>query len=155
MCAFWINTICLSIPSEEWVGIHYDLSKIQHRIYSSHTDANVTSTPSVLYFILKSWMYSAVWGVSTKWCNIHQSDGVAVKSVPVVCWDCGFKFSFTFILHNFLPLYLSLSLSYLPLPLINSHYHKNDVTACHTLPWATLLCERACVSLHIGTDSTN
>lgn len=168
VCVLWINTTRLSIPSEGWVGIHYDLSHIQCRIYSilvalTRMWHQKAKRPSFSLQILNVFSLGPrpSWVVSRKQCYIHQRHGVTAKysAGDLLKMASDFASLITCFPSPLSPLfssfYLSLFLSYLSLPLINSHYPGNNVTVCHTLPWAMLWCVWAHVSQQIDTDSMN
>lgn len=147
MCAHRINTICLSVASEEWVGMHYDRLQIQDRISSIlvtlmrmwHQKA------SVLHFLSKFWIYSALdWG-PVEWPDKNATsikEMITHGSLQQLFTEGGLTLCFTdylFSITLLLSLYPSLSLSYLSLSLINSYYQKNNVVASHILPRAIML----------------
>lgn len=100
--------------------------------------------PSVLNFLFRilnvfSLRLMPSWVVRGKRCNIHQRGGDTVKSVACFCWGLPQI--------SLLSLYLSLSLSYLSLSLINSYYHKKRCHCmAHTPMGATAVCTDVCIT---------
>lgn len=123
--ALWINTICHSIPSQEWVGMNYDLLLIQDRMYFILVPMMRIwhQKLSVLHFLSKFWMPEAQ--LSGQWKAMpHPSRRCCYSEI----YSCGFSETeivlyWWFVFHYLFSLYLSLSLSYLSLSQMNSHYH--------------------------------
>ena len=132
--------LCLS---EEWVGIHYDLSHIQGTSYSIPVARMrmwllQAKRPSFSLQILSVFSLGLrpSWVVRRKQYTHHRDGGTGLK--------CGIPFSFLSPL--LLSLYRPLSLSHLSLWLINSHYHDNSVIALHTVPMGhAFKCACVCV----------